>query len=289
MPDGAEQVYRVTVQPAAISSAKLMVSFTVLGALFTTLSKSCIGVNLPTTTDLTALAPVFTLAPFATASPPSGTARNFTTPQSYTITAQDRSTQTVAVEVVKCDQPNAFSWNAAEAESWSNAANWTNNLTDNMPPKITGEPDYLRSFNQPSTQPIKNYFPAGFLLNQLLLGDRCGGLILSGNALIFTSQSAQHIPPAIVAGKCQRVDTNLPITLGEDLTVRTSAERDHNCFPSFNEAITSAHALILKVPAVPMSQRSTSTTCTSGFSKSITPTPTPVEPNSTGVRSMLEK
>jgi len=36
--DGAEQVYRVTVQPAAISSAKLMVSFTVLGALFTALS-----------------------------------------------------------------------------------------------------------------------------------------------------------------------------------------------------------------------------------------------------------
>ena len=153
--------------------------------------------------------------------------------------------------VVKSDQPNVFSWNAAEAENWSNAANWTKNLTDKMPPKITGEPDYLRSFNQPGAQPIKNDFPAGFLLNQLLLGDRCGGLILSGNALIFTSQSAQHIPPAIVAGKCQRVDTNFPITLGEDLTVRTSAERDPNCFSRFNEAITGAHALILDSPGDP--------------------------------------
>ena len=246
VPDGAEQVYRVTVQSAAISSAKLMDNFTVPGALFTALSKSRIGVNLPTTTDLTALAPVFTLSPFATASPPSGTARDFTTPQSYTITAQDRSTQTITVVVVKSDQPNAFSWNAAEAGNWSNAANWTNNLSDKTPPKITGEPDYLLSFNQPVAQPIKNDLPAGFLLNQLLLGDRCGGLILSGNALIFTSQSAQHIPPAIVAGKCQRVDINLPITLGEDLTVRTSAERDPNCFLSFNEAITGAHALILE-------------------------------------------
>lgn len=41
-------------------------------------------------TDITELAPVFTLSPGATIEPASGTVRNFSTPQEYTVTSEDR-------------------------------------------------------------------------------------------------------------------------------------------------------------------------------------------------------
>ena len=48
----------------------------------------------PSGTDLTALAPAYTVSPFAAGDPqyPSGTARDFTAPQTYTVTAQDQTT-----------------------------------------------------------------------------------------------------------------------------------------------------------------------------------------------------
>ena len=49
--------------------------------------------------DLTNLAPTFTLSPFAMVSPPSGTSRNFLTPQTYTVTAQDGTTKNYTVTV----------------------------------------------------------------------------------------------------------------------------------------------------------------------------------------------
>ncbi len=51
--------------------------------------------SLPTGTDLTTVAPTFLLSPGATCVPPSGTPRDFTTPQTYTVTSQDLSTTTV--------------------------------------------------------------------------------------------------------------------------------------------------------------------------------------------------
>lgn len=42
-------------------------------------------------TDVEALAPEFTLTPGATIEPPSGTVRNFTTPQTYTVTSEDKN------------------------------------------------------------------------------------------------------------------------------------------------------------------------------------------------------
>ncbi len=51
-------------------------------------------------TVLTALSPTFTLADFATASPVSGTTLNFSTPQNYTVTAQDGSTKIYRVTAV---------------------------------------------------------------------------------------------------------------------------------------------------------------------------------------------
>lgn len=51
-------------------------------------------------TDISALAVEFTLTPGATINPESGTVRNFSTPQSYTVTSEDRKwTKTYTIEV----------------------------------------------------------------------------------------------------------------------------------------------------------------------------------------------
>ena len=53
--------------------------------------------TVPYGTGLTNLAPAYTVSPNAAGSPASGTSRNFTTPQTYTITAQDGSTKVYTV------------------------------------------------------------------------------------------------------------------------------------------------------------------------------------------------
>ena len=54
------------------------------------------------------------------------------------------------------------------------------------------------------------------------------------------------VPPVVHAGKCQRVDINVPVNLQDDLTVNTSPDKDPNCFISFNGVISGPRALILK-------------------------------------------
>jgi hypothetical protein len=49
--------------------------------------------TIPLGTALTSLAPTFTLSPFATCAPASGSSRNFSTHQTYTVTAEDGSTR----------------------------------------------------------------------------------------------------------------------------------------------------------------------------------------------------
>jgi outer membrane protein assembly factor BamB len=71
---------------------------------FDTLGEATVsGTNILLTVEpgalLTNLAPTFTMAPAATASPRSGTTRDFTTPQTYTVTARDGSTKDYVVTV----------------------------------------------------------------------------------------------------------------------------------------------------------------------------------------------
>ena len=77
------------------SSANEMLSFGP-GA---TISGNSIAWTVPNGTAVTSLAPTFTISALATASPVSGTSRNFTTPQTYTVTAQDLTTKTYTVTV----------------------------------------------------------------------------------------------------------------------------------------------------------------------------------------------
>ena len=52
-----------------------------------------ITLTVPASPGVTSLAPTYTLSPSATCSPASGTTRNFTSPQTYTVTAQNGTTQ----------------------------------------------------------------------------------------------------------------------------------------------------------------------------------------------------
>jgi hypothetical protein len=61
--------------------------------------------NLPVGSTVTSLAPTFVLSPGATCVPPSGTARDFTTPQTYTVTSQDSSTTTVFTVIARVASP----------------------------------------------------------------------------------------------------------------------------------------------------------------------------------------
>jgi len=56
--------------------------------------------TVPAGNDVTTLAPVYTVSQNASGSPASGTQRDFTTPQTYTITAEDNSTQVYTVTVI---------------------------------------------------------------------------------------------------------------------------------------------------------------------------------------------
>jgi endonuclease/exonuclease/phosphatase family metal-dependent hydrolase len=85
------------------SSACDMLSFTIDG-MTGIIDGTDVTVTVPFGTDVTTLDPTFTLSPGATADPPSGTTRNFTTSQSYTITAQDGlTTRTYTAAVHKAN------------------------------------------------------------------------------------------------------------------------------------------------------------------------------------------
>jgi hypothetical protein len=91
--------YTVTVNVTPISTAKdiLTCDFGVLGAA--EVASNSVVITVPIGTDMTNLAPTFTLSPFATISPVSGSSRNFTNPATYTVTAQDGSTKDYSVTV----------------------------------------------------------------------------------------------------------------------------------------------------------------------------------------------
>ena len=81
------------------SSTKEILTFSFPGQPAATFSDTQISVFVPIETNITALAPTYTVSANATGSPLSGTPRNFTTPQTYTITAEDGSTKVFTVTV----------------------------------------------------------------------------------------------------------------------------------------------------------------------------------------------
>lgn len=117
---GGSSVYsaEISATPAA-GAAKDILTFQIDGYGAATISGTNITKFVPTATDVTTLTATYTVSPFATGdlAHPSGTARDFTTPQTYTITAENSTTKVYTVTVVKVD-PITFDF-ASDLQGWT--------------------------------------------------------------------------------------------------------------------------------------------------------------------------
>ncbi|MEI6606050.1 MAG: Ig-like domain-containing protein, partial [Verrucomicrobiota bacterium] len=215
--DGTTKTYTVTVNRTPVSSAKDVLTFVFPGQAASTLSGTNIGVNVPMGTTVTALAPTFTLSPYATCVPGSGTVRDFTSAQTYTVTAQDGSTQAYSVTVTKTGLPTTFTWSSTAAGNWNDASKWTNNLASGTAPATAGQADYTLNFNLSGTYTATNDLPAGFLLNQI----NCGGstATLAGNSLVFASNTSNGSLPRLNQNSSSGVAISAPLGLASGLTI----------------------------------------------------------------------
>ena len=97
--NGSTKVYTVTVTVAAASSAKDILACDFGGLGLGTISGTSITLTVVPTQSVVALAPTFTLSPLASISPVSGSTRNFSSPVTYTVTAEDGTTKVYTVSV----------------------------------------------------------------------------------------------------------------------------------------------------------------------------------------------
>ncbi|MCX6880280.1 MAG: autotransporter-associated beta strand repeat-containing protein [Verrucomicrobia bacterium] len=240
--DGSKITYTVTVDKTAISEAKEILTFGLPGATSVTVAGSGIGVYVPNPTDLTALTPTFTLPPYATAVPASGTTRDFTKPQTYTVTAQDGSSRVFTVTVVKSAKPNAFTWGGGDGKL-GDATKWSNTDGAATAPAPAGQPDYILNFTKPGNCAVVNDLQESFQLNQLNFGVGQGNTTkLDGKGLTFTRNRVTDLLPGIrVNAIFERTSIANPITLETDLSVRM---RD-GCEMEWKGLISGAGALIL--------------------------------------------
>lgn len=111
--DGTTQkVWTIYVTVAAApSSAKEITGFTLsqqTGAAVITSGNATVSIEVAYGTDVTNLSPTITISALASIDPASGVARNFSTPVTYTVTAEDESTKvwTVTVTVASPPDPN---------------------------------------------------------------------------------------------------------------------------------------------------------------------------------------
>ncbi len=114
--DGTNQKYTVTVTksvaPKSTEKAILTFAFNALSpAVATSISGLNITATLPAGTDATKLVPTITLSPKATVSPATGTAQDFSKAVTYTVTAEDGSTQAYNVAITVTPTPVVVSAN----------------------------------------------------------------------------------------------------------------------------------------------------------------------------------
>ena len=100
--DGSTKAYTVTVT-VALNPAKDITSFTILG-IPGTVGANTVTLTVPYGTDPSSLTPTIVITG-ASVSPASGVPHNFTTPQTYTVTAADGSTKDYTVTVTVAPNP----------------------------------------------------------------------------------------------------------------------------------------------------------------------------------------
>lgn len=206
----------ITLNP---SSAKDILTFTFPGFGAAAINGTNITRTLPFGSIVTNLAPVFTISGGATSDPISGTVRDFTTPQTYTITALDNSTKVYTVTVTVAPQPTVFTWASATSGDFSDASRWTNNVGDGTSPAAAGFANYTLNFNQIGNYTATHNLNNGFLLNQ---ANFAGTVTLSGaNGLTFTNNGSTS--PSINHNSSNAVTISAPLVLGANTTIGGTA------------------------------------------------------------------
>jgi autotransporter-associated beta strand protein len=202
------------------SSACNILTFAFPNLLDVIISGFDISLTVPLNTDITALAPVFTSSPASSSSFASGSSHDFSTPQSYTITADDGITfQTYTVTVTQGAVPNIFTWKAASTGNWSTSLQWANNLATGSKPISTGQADYTLNFTQAGTYSVINDLATGFILNQLILD---GNVTLdpvfgSSQGLSLTANGA--ILPTIKQNSGNEATLNLTVNMPSNVMI----------------------------------------------------------------------
>ena len=194
--------YTVTVTKALISAACDILSFT-LGSYSSSIVGTNVTLYVPPGTDVTNLSPTFTLSPFATASPVSGSTRDFTNPVSYVVTAENGSTtQTYSVTVA---QTNFWITNV-NGETWTTAADWNPAVVP------TSAATTVLGFFTAGTYASTHDLGDDFQVNQLVFGAPV--LTLDGQSLLFSGTS-----PAIVQSGSAAVSISNALNLGTGTSI----------------------------------------------------------------------
>lgn len=186
-------------------------------AVSTAINGTTITMIVPPTADVTALAPVFELARFATSAPPSGTVRDFSAPHIYKITAQDGSTREYTVKAVQSAVPMHFTWTAKDGGNFADGSKWKSHLGAAAGPTGEGGADTILNFNAPGRFTVTREGEGDFVLNQLNFTGSFPTWIGNGN-LVFT-KSRSSLLPHINSQTRAEVTIKAPIRLDADLTI----------------------------------------------------------------------
>ncbi len=197
------------------SPAKEMLAYTSTVGGSATISGTNVSLIVPIGTEVTGLAPTYTVSPLASCLPASGSAL-VSNPQDYTVTAQDGTTQVYTVTVTASDPPIDFSWANATSGNWSVGGNWTNEVA--LASLVAaGQANYKLSFNQSGTYAATNNLSDGFLLNQLNFGAATGAVTLDDtNAIALTANGPTL--PSIHQNSTATVTIKSPVSLAGDTT-----------------------------------------------------------------------
>ncbi|MCE9608600.1 MAG: autotransporter-associated beta strand repeat-containing protein [Chthoniobacter sp.] len=213
--DGSQMTYTVTVTKMPASTRAELSELELPGPIAGILSETKIGLYVAPTTDVRLLAPTFKLSEFAVASPPSGTVRDFSKPQTYTVTAQDGSTRVYTVTVIKSADPVALNWSGTEAGKWSDGSKWAHGGA----PVSAGKPDYVLNFTTGGNHEVTNDLPDGLQVNQLNFEEKFG-LNLTGNRVKMVPNPATGSLPEIrVNTRSEGNPIRFPIELAANTTV----------------------------------------------------------------------
>jgi autotransporter-associated beta strand protein len=237
--------YTFPVELTAPWTVKEIYRLNLPGSVHGAINGSTITLYVPESTDVKALAPTFDLARFATANPPSGTVRDFSKPQTYTITAQDKSTRDYIVQVVKTAVPMHFTWTSNNAGKFDDAAQWKTNLGTVAAPAAGGNSDTILNFYTPGKYEVTREAAGDFVLSQLNFGSSALTLTSKGT-LVFAKSSSYGSLPYMNSQNRAEVTIKAPLRLDADLTIDGLETDDTRVF--LPGVISGAGALIKNGP-----------------------------------------